>query len=556
MNHHFPSLASVTVFASISMVACAVDGSAESGAEGIAQQPLPCEDCEPPPWEPPPDPPEPWFPASGVPAPSVPLLSRKTTPLDKVNEYYSAIGALAPNRSTFSAWTATNGFTSFGGDIVATYYNRGDLGFGRDMHCRTTSYGKACYVTNYGKVADGLADLNDGTALDDAIAHVRQGATVAMEWHQNKAPDDNPVRFFVYDTGSGGGLINAISLDSNPTERAIPGLCMNCHGGTFKDAASWGGVTRVEGAQFLPFDVESFAYHGSLPQWSQESQFRELNMLVRDTLPAGATSHELITGWYPNLGTFTGSFVPSGWQANPSVYANVYRPYCQMCHTAQASAPKSWSEFQAQANVIVDETCGSARQMPHTEITYAGFWQNPNNPPRILAQSLGLGHLCNDGGPNQAVAIAVGGNGLQMLLDSAGQVWAKNSIGNGGWTLETPPGHVAIAAGDNGLQMLIDSVGQVWAKNSIGNGGWTRETPPGHVAIAAGGNGLQMLIDGVGQVWAKDSIGEDGWTRETPPGHVAIAAGGNGLQMLIDGVGQVWAKDSIGEDGWTRETSP
>jgi hypothetical protein len=29
--------------------------------------------------------------------------------------------------------------------------------------------------------------------------------------------------------------------------------------------------------------------------------------------------------------------------------------------------------------------------------------------------------------------------GNQMILDSAGQVWAKNSIGNGGWTQETPP---------------------------------------------------------------------------------------------------------------------
>jgi hypothetical protein len=39
------------------------------------------------------------------------------------------------------------------------------------------------------------------------------------------------------------------------------------------------------------------------------------------------------------------------------------------------------------------------------------------------------------------------GSGLQMLLDGAGQVWAKNSIGNGGWTQETPAGETAISAG-------------------------------------------------------------------------------------------------------------
>jgi surface antigen len=75
------------------------------------------------------------------------------------------------------------------------------------------------------------------------------------------------------------------------------------------------------------------------------------------------------------------------------------------------------------------------------------------------------------------------------------------------------------------LQMLLDGAGQVWAKNSIGDGGWTRETGPGHTAIAAGGGGLQMLLDGAGQVWAKNSIGDGGWTRETGPGHETIAAG-------------------------------
>jgi hypothetical protein len=32
-----------------------------------------------------------------------------------------------------------------------------------------------------------------------------------------------------------------------------------------------------------------------------------------------------------------------------------------------------------------------------------------------------------------------------MVLDSAGQVWAKSSIGSGGWTQETPAGEKAIA---------------------------------------------------------------------------------------------------------------
>lgn len=34
--------------------------------------------------------------------------------------------------------------------------------------------------------------------------------------------------------------------------------------------------------------------------------------------------------------------------------------------------------------------------------------------------------------------------------------------------------------------MLLDSVGQVGAKNSIGYGAWTRETPAGEKKIAVG----------------------------------------------------------------------
>ena len=42
---------------------------------------------------------------------------------------------------------------------------------------------------------------------------------------------------------------------------------------------------------------------------------------------------------------------------------------------------------------------------------------------------------------------------------------------------------------------------------SIGDGGWTQESPAGHKAIAAGYPGLQMVLDSIGQVWAKDTIG-------------------------------------------------
>jgi len=334
-----------------------------------------------------------YTPLCEVPAPATPFLSKKATSLDDTTAYYKAVGALTiieavdQERGSFGRWLSTNGFGN--GETVATYYNRGDLGFGRDMHCRGTSYGKACYVTNYGTVEDGLDDLANGSALNDALAHSNPGATVAMEWHRDAGPDDNPVRFFVYSPRSyscdrffcgwrGGGLVDEIALDGGAPQ-AVPGVCMNCHGGTFDPGDFWT-PARVVGAQFLPFDVESFAYHDDRPQWTQEQAFRNLNLLVKETLPVGSTSWDLIEGWYAGGSpTFKGDYIPPGWRGSTEagdLYKTVYRPYCQMCHTAQSNAPKTFPDFVAQRGTIAYETSAASTLMPHSEVTFEAFWKS------------------------------------------------------------------------------------------------------------------------------------------------------------------------------------
>jgi len=62
--------------------------------------------------------------------------------------YYKRIGALdaagnpTPGRGTMQAWLATHGFSPNplapkSDEIRAVYFNRADLGFGRDLHCRS-----------------------------------------------------------------------------------------------------------------------------------------------------------------------------------------------------------------------------------------------------------------------------------------------------------------------------------------------------------------------------------------------------------------------------------
>jgi surface antigen len=164
-----------------------------------------------------------------------------------------------------------------------------------------------------------------------------------------------------------------------------------------------------------------------------------------------------------------------------------------------------------------------------------------------------------DGGWNQETgsgeaAIAAGNDGLQMILGSGGDVWAKSSIGNGGWTEEVSSGIAAIAAGDDNEQMILDDSGDVWAKTGVGYGGWTEETGTGEAAIAIGDDDVQMIMGGDGTVFAKDSIGDGGWTQETGSGEAGIAAGGDGIQMIIGGDGTVFAKTGINYGGWNQET--
>ncbi|SDJ53305.1 hypothetical protein SAMN05444157_3837 [Frankineae bacterium MT45] len=147
--------------------------------------------------------------------------------------------------------------------------------------------------------------------------------------------------------------------------------------------------------------------------------------------------------------------------------------------------------------------------------------------------------------------VAVGSDGTQMILDGAGNVWAKSSVGVGGWTEEVQGGITAIATG-GGVQIILDGAGNVWAKSSVGVGGWTEEVQGGIGKVAVGSDGTQMILDGAGNVWAKSSVGVGGWTEEVQGGITAIATGG-GVQIILDGAGNVWAKSSVGVGGWTEE---
>ena len=86
-----------------------------------------------------------------------------------------------------------------GGELEASaaYANSGDLGFGRNMHCRRNlasdgAFDLACYVTNYGDYLTPDAQDAADAASQNAAAEV---ATVTMEYTRVENPPGDPLEF-------------------------------------------------------------------------------------------------------------------------------------------------------------------------------------------------------------------------------------------------------------------------------------------------------------------------------------------------------------------------
>jgi CSLREA domain-containing protein len=297
----------------------------------------------------------------------------------ETSQYYAAIGA----PGNFSAWKSAHGFPN-ADEVTAYYYNAGDLGFGREMHCRRqASVYIACYVANHGFGPGGPA----AASVADAINHSRNLGAVAMVY--TFGAGTNPVRFYIY--AADGSRLDGVQLDSEGVKNA-PSMCLPCHGGSY-DAPT----NQATGANFLPFDLESFKYSAQAPYRlaDQQQAFRKLNALVLSTNP---TPHiqEMINKWYEDTGgvnhagaVFNGAKVAAAYDGNVadrSLYNQVVKPYCRTCHIAQTSNLSDPAQFSTLFFSIWGDVY-SNYSMPHAERTNHNFWTS--TAPIVLANNRG-----------------------------------------------------------------------------------------------------------------------------------------------------------------------
>jgi hypothetical protein len=320
--------------------------------------------------------------------------------------YYNKIGA----PPTLPAFRQAYGFDANpGAEVVTKYYNDGDLGIGREMHCVSLGGQLSCYVRNFAPTnSSGDVLFGDQTG---SLAIVTGGgapfATVAMHYNP-PGSQDNAVTFMVYGTDDKLKSDNA-KLDVKQANTDIPGNCLTCHGGAANYDPGKHAVTGT--AHFLPFDVFNALKYGtgSFSYASQAEQFRKLNAMVA---AAGASPGiaEYVNGLYGNqLNTpnqpAVSTFVPAAWSGDAvqkKLYTSVVAPYCRTCHLAMTDATNqhldidwtSYAEFTTQSNrlLIGLRVCGT-KEMPNAEHTSRNFW---NSSARAhLTGTLGLITSCN-----------------------------------------------------------------------------------------------------------------------------------------------------------------
>ena len=312
---------------------------------------------------------------------------------------FNAAGTIKTKLGTLDQFRTFYGFRGTN-ENIAWYYNRGDLGIGREMHCisnvQSTSL-FACYVKNFA-AGDEDTEFRFGMSKDIAFANMDAHlafATVAMVYSvfgtgnpaekiffavydaagnlSNAAPLDRHGLNFSFKKTDGNGVVGTPGVNFN---NHIPSNCLNCHGGSYDSTRK-----RVSGAQFLPFDLDQFDYQDYRADHTREAQkstFTRLNTLVKSVAERqGGLAPQvkrLIDGWYAN-GEFDSNYVPPGWQTNDatrSVYTSVVKGACRNCHVTSSLSFETADGFPAQA--VANDLC--ALVMPHAHQSVREFWQS------------------------------------------------------------------------------------------------------------------------------------------------------------------------------------
>jgi mono/diheme cytochrome c family protein len=394
--------------------------------------------------------------------PNPQVLSDGTFETDTVayaEAYYAAIDPTNA-KDTLPKWIAANGFgTAAGalGEVHATFGDMHDLGYGRQMTARQNADGTvAVYVNNYlvtAGVGYTYSPLNlEAAVLSDTRWHV---GTNAIEYSPGPGGAVNFVKFYTFDPTPPYARRLVANLDGRGN-KAMPGICINCHGGRadpltptdlvtgkplfplVQNSASQKRGDVTARMQMFKVDSLDFSPIAGYTRADLEATMKTMNKMILCTYPLVApsalaedgcrtaaptpthewegTADEVIKAAYGGPGMPNAAFddtdttplrpyapyVPTLWVGQTSLYRNVTHQVCMTCHMLRGTANQSdlnfmtYAKFEGYSDRIKAHVIDRGN-MPLAKIVSERFWAG--SMPATLAtwlDSLGLGYIVRD----------------------------------------------------------------------------------------------------------------------------------------------------------------
>jgi hypothetical protein len=358
--------------------------------------------------------------------------------------YYDAIDPHG-EKTTLAGWRAANGFGSTDGEEVSVVFgDTRDLGYGRRMTGRRNGDGSLAFIVeNY------LAAYDDPQLNVDAAAAQDTRWRIGVNAIEFSATPDGTqafAKFFNFNPQTG-ARENRVDLDGRGA-KAMPGVCLSCHGGRADALAPGNRFSRLKNSasgahgdvrgQLHAFEVDSFAFSGraGFTRAEQEAGLKRLNQFVVCSYPVAASQPQVVPGglcdrpeakdggWgggaaalvmqaYGGDGmpaaAYHDSYVPLDWasQGQGTLYREVVAKSCRACHLLRGMQTATGE--QAQSDIDFDSFAkfeGYAARikahvvdrgnMPLAKIVFDAYWAS--EAPQLLAQFLeSRGQTVRDG---------------------------------------------------------------------------------------------------------------------------------------------------------------
>jgi len=405
----------------------------------------------------------------------------ETNSVEYARAYYAAID---PNndKDSLAKWKFANGFDGgTGTQVSAVFADVRDLGYGRRATARRNVDGTIAFMVENFLVDVGTTYGDAALNLDAAVLQDQRWmvSTNAIEFSPGPGGGASFVKFFNF-AGTTGQRELATDLDGRGA-KAIPGVCLVCHGGradplTPADAGGQPLYALVQNSasqnrgdtesQLLPLEVGvlNFSSRSGYTRQSQEAALKTMNEMVLCGLPLPnpsafpedacrraaipseyqGTAARFLKSAYggdgmPNAG-YLDSFVPMGWSgaAQESLYRTLVAPSCRVCHFVRGTGFQSDVDFDSFAKFLsyADRTkyhVIDRGDMPLAKLIFDGFWNGPG--AEVLAGFLeGQGFTARDSsnailrpgrpiaipGPDRAVPLGL------STLSAAGSMYATS----------------------------------------------------------------------------------------------------------------------------------